>query len=91
MKLWIIKVIIALYQLYCFIKCVDFLTCEDYKEQYLDFIRSEQRTSNIMTKARNQPFCRANIVNLGHWDGERVFPRSVMDRNIALFLYNNFV
>ena len=42
-----------------------------------------------MTKARIQPFCRANIINLGYFDGERVFPRSVTDRNNALFLYNN--
>ena len=48
---------------YCFIKCINYLTKSDYKEQYLDFIRSEQRRSNIMTKARIQPFCRANNFN----------------------------
>ena len=42
-----------------------------------------------MTKARIQPFCRANRFNLGFYDGESVFPRSVTDRNNALFLYNN--
>ena len=36
---------------YFFVKCVNFLTVEDYKQQYLDFIRSEERRSNIMTKA----------------------------------------
>ena len=40
---------------YCFIKCINLLTVEDYKKQYLDFIRSEQRKSNIMTMARIQP------------------------------------
>ena len=50
---------------YCFVKCVNFLTGEDYKEKYLDFIRNEKRRSNIMTKARIQPFCRANSINLG--------------------------
>ena len=42
-----------------------------------------------MTKARIQPFCRSNNINLGYFDGERVFPRSITDRNNALFLYNN--
>ena len=42
-----------------------------------------------MTKARIQPLCRANNINLGYFDGERVFPRSVTDRNNAFFLYNN--
>ena len=74
---------------YCFVKCINFLTGQDYKPQYLDFIRNEKRRSNIMTKARIQPFCRANNINLGYWDGGRVFPRSVTNRDNALFLFNN--
>ena len=41
-----------------------------------------------MTKARIQPFCRANNINLGYFDGEKVFPRSVTNRDSALYLYN---
>ena len=74
---------------YCFIKCVNFLTSRDYKQQYLDFIRNEQRRTNIMTKARIQTFCRANNFNLGHYNEDRVFPRSVTNRDSALFLFNN--
>ena len=74
---------------YCFVKCVKFLTKKDYKQQYLYFIRSEQRRSNIMTKARIQPFCRAKILNLGYYDGETVSPRSVTERNNGMYLYNN--
>ena len=74
---------------YCFVKCINFLTGQDYKQKYLDFIRSEQRRSNIMTKARIQPFCRANNINLGYYDNNGVFPRTVTNRNSALYLYNN--
>ena len=28
---------------YCFVKCIFFLTGQDYKQQYLDFIRNEKR------------------------------------------------
>ena len=42
-----------------------------------------------MTKARIQPFCRANNINLGYYDGNRVFPRTVTERDIALYLFNN--
>ena len=42
-----------------------------------------------MTKATIQPFCRANNLNLGNYDGGRVFPRSATDRNKALFLHSN--
>ena len=42
-----------------------------------------------MTKARIQPFCRANNISLRYYDGESVFHRWVTKRNNALFLYNN--
>ena len=74
---------------YCFIKCVNFLTSRDYKQQYLDFIRNEQRRTNIMTKARIQPFCGANNIILGYYNEDTVFPRSVTNRDSALILFNN--
>ena len=74
---------------YCFIKCVNFLTGQDYKDKYLEFIRNEKRRSNIMTKARIQPFCRANNIILGYYNDDRVFPRCVTNRDSALFLFNN--
>ena len=40
---------------YCFIKCIYYLTGQDYKQQYLDFIRIEKRRCNIMAMARIQP------------------------------------
>ena len=42
-----------------------------------------------MTKARIQPFCRTNNINLGYYNEDRVFPRSVTNRDSALYLYNN--
>ena len=74
---------------YCFVKCINYLTGQDYKQQYLDFIRNESRRSNVMTKARIQPFCKANNINLGYYNNDRVFPRSVTNRDSALYLLNN--
>ena len=71
---------------YCFVKCIRFLTRDDYKEQYLEFIRNGKRRSNIMTKARIQPFCKAYNFNLGYYEAIRGFPISVTDRNNAFFL-----
>ena len=50
---------------YCCVKCVNFITGQDYVQQYLVFIRKEKRRSIFMTKARIQPHCRANNTNLG--------------------------
>ena len=44
-----------------------------------------------MTKARIQPLCRANNINLGYYNEDRVFPRSVTNRDSALFLFNNHI
>ena len=74
---------------YCFVKCINFLTGQDYKDKYLDFIRNESRRSSIMTKARIQPFCRANIIDIGYYNDDRVFPRTVTNRDSALYLHNN--
>ena len=72
---------------YCFVKCTIFVTAKDYKQQCLNFIRNEERRSNIMTNAGIQPVCCANNITLGYYDGERFFPRSVTDRNNALFFF----
>ena len=42
----------------CFIKCINYFTNKDYPEEFLNFIRSKQRRSNVMTSARIQPFCK---------------------------------
>ena len=72
---------------YCFVKCINYLTGQDYKEQYLEFIRNEKRGSNIM--ARIQPCLRKLGIDLGYYNGDRVFPRTVTNRDSALYLYNN--
>ena len=65
------------------------MTGQDYKQQYLDFIRNEKRRTNIMTMARIQPCLRKLGINLGYYNGNRVFPRTVINRDSALYLYNN--
>ena len=65
------------------------MTGQDFKPEHLDFIRNEKRRTNIMTRARIQPFCRANNINLGYYNNDRVFPRTVTNGDTALYLYNN--
>ena len=50
---------------FCFVNCIKFITREENKEKSLDYIGNEKRRSNIMTKARIQPFCGTNNINLG--------------------------
>ena len=73
----------------CFIKCINYFTKKDYTEEFLTFIRTEQRRSNVMTAARIQPFCRNHNIVIGCYDGFRVCPRNIAQRNIALKIHNN--
>ena len=74
---------------YCFVKCINFITGQDYKEQYLEFIRNESRRINIMTMARIQPCLKKLGMNLGYYNGKELWPRNITERNIALKLFNN--
>ena len=42
-----------------------------------------------MTAARIQPFCKKHNINIGCYDGYRVCPRNITQRNIALKIQNN--
>ena len=74
---------------YCFVECINFLTGKDYKQQYLDSIRNESRRLNIMTKARIQPCLKKLGIDLEYYNGERVFPRTVKNRDSAIYMLNN--
>ena len=73
----------------CFTKCINYFSKKDYTEEFLTFIRTEQRRSNVMTSARIQPFCRKYNINIGCYDGFRVSPRKITQRNTALKINNN--
>ena len=73
----------------CFINCNKYFTKKDYTEEFLTFIRTEQRRSNVMTSARLQPFCRKYNINIGCYDCFRVCPRNITQKNTALKIQNN--
>ena len=73
----------------CFKKCIKYFTKKDYTQEFLAFIRTEQRRSNVMTSARIQPFCWKYNINIGYYDGFRVCPRNFTERNRTLKMLKN--
>ena len=73
----------------CFIKGINYFTKKDYTEQFLTYIRTEQRRSKVMTSARIQPFCRNYDINNDCFDGTRINPRNLTQRDTSLFIYKN--
>ena len=73
----------------CFNKCINYFTKKDYTEEFLTFIRTEQRRSSVMTSDRIQPFYKKYNINIGCFDGTRINPRNLIQRDISFFIYNN--
>ena len=73
----------------CFMKCIKYFIKKDYSEEFLIFIRTEQRRSNVMTSTKIQPFCRKNNINIDYYDGFRVCPSNITERNIPLKMHKN--
>ena len=72
----------------CFLKCNNYFTKKDYTQEIYTFIRTEQRTSNVMTSARIQRFCRKDNRKIGYYDGFRIYPRIITERKVALKMHN---
>ena len=73
----------------CFIQCINYFTKKHYSEEFLTFIRTEQRRNNVMTSARIQPFCKKYNINIGCFDTTRINPRILTQTDTALFICNN--
>ena len=73
----------------CFIKCSNYFTKKDHTNEFLPFIRTDQRRSNVMTSATVQPFCRKHNTKRGCYDGFRVCARNNSEGNTALKIHNN--
>ena len=73
----------------CFLKCINFFTQKDYTEEFLTFIQTQQRRSNVMTAARIQQFCRKRNIKICCYDGFMVYPRNITQRNTALKIHDN--
>ena len=73
----------------CFFKCISYFTKKDYTEEFLTLIRTERRRSSVMTCARIQPFCKKDNINIGCFDGTRINPRNLIQRDMSLFINNN--
>ena len=74
---------------HCFIKRINCFTNEEYTEDFLTFIRTEGGKSNVMTSARIQLFCTKYNINIGCFDGTRINPRNLTQRNTQLFINEN--
>ena len=53
------------------------------------FIRNEKYRSGLLTSARNRPFCSKYNINIGYFKGKKIWPRTTIQKNIAIKIHNN--
>ena len=66
------------------------LTVKKFKDSNRNEIhRDDKRRRNEMTKATIQPFWNAYKMNIGYFNGNEVCPKSVIEKDEAVFPYND--
>ena len=73
----------------CFLKCIKYFTNKNYTEDIQDFNRSEKYRSGLMTCSKIQPHFVEHNTKIGCFDGSRINPKTIFERNISLFIHND--
>ena len=50
---------------------------------FYDLLQKKKKRNNILAAARFQPFCKAHNINLGFFDGNKIYPRVFTEQNKA--------
>ena len=74
---------------FVFIKCFNYSTKIDYTEEFLTSIRTEKYRTRVMNSAIIPPFCRKYNIDIGCFNGKKITPRNISQRNTSLFIYKN--
>ena len=75
----------------CFLKCINYIFDKDFSMQYLEFIQSYKRRTNVMTRCRIPEFCKRYKIDIGIYDlnNQRILPRTVKQKNICVHIHKN--
>ena len=62
----------------CFLKCITYFAKKDVSMEYLEFIQSYERKTNVMTRGRKPEFCKRYKIDIVIYDpkGKRLLPWS---------------
>ena len=72
-------------KVYCFVKCINYITGLDYRQQILFSFGIEERPSDLLTLARIQPCLNLLCNDLGYYNGKDLTPRNITNGIRALY------
>ena len=75
----------------CFLKCINYIFDKDFSMQYLEFIQSYKRRTNVMTRCRIPEFCKRYKIDIGIYNlnNKRILPQTVKQKNICVHIHKN--
>ena len=75
----------------CVLKCNNFIFKHVFTKEYLEFIQTYKRRTNVMTRCRIPEFCERYKIDTGIYEikCKRILPRSGIERNICLHIHKN--
>ena len=70
-----------------FLKCINYIFDKDFSMQYLEFIHSYKRRTNVMTRCRISEFCTRYKIDIGIYDlnSKRILSRNVKQKNMRTY------
>ena len=73
----------------CFLKFINYIFNKDFSTEYLEFIQSYKRRTNVMTQCRIPEFCKRYKRDIGINDdkSKRILPRTVKQKDKCVYLH----
>ena len=62
-----------------------------FTEEFMEFIQSNKRRTNVMTRCRIPEFCVRHKTDIGIYDGKskKIIPRTVKEKKLCSFIHKN--
>ena len=75
----------------CFLQCINYIFDKDFSMEYLDFIKSYKRRTNVMPQCRIPEFCNRYKIDIGIYNlkSKRIHPQTVKQKNICVHIHKN--
>ena len=75
----------------CFLKCINYIFDKDFSTEYFEFIKSNKRRPNVMSRCRIPEFCKRHKIDIGIYDlnSKRILPWTVKQKNICVHIHRN--
>ena len=75
----------------CFLKRINYIFEKDFSTEYFEFIKSDKRRQNVMSRCKIPEFCKRYKMDIGIYDLKKqgILPQTVKQKNICVHIHEN--